>query len=131
VLTLALRSRFIHDAVAWVNGHTTLQDRVMVDAPAAVYLYTGRRTVAGEPTESRLAASVFGVPGRYLAERILADSITLVVLAPPAPALEQDLLAVAARCPRVLEAARSARATYFRVSRDETCLREILAGGGR
>jgi len=131
VLTLALRSRFIHDVVGWVNQHTSPQDRVMVDAPAAVYLYTGRRTVAGQPTESRLASSVFGVPGRYLAERILADSVTVVVLAPPAPALEQDLLTVGARCPRVLEAARSARAMYFRVSRDETCLREILTGEAR
>jgi hypothetical protein len=101
----------------------------MVDAPAAVYLYTGRRTVAAQPTESRLASSVFGVPGRYLAERILADSVTVVV---SAPALEQDVLTIARSCPRVLARDPSALAVYFRVTRDETCLRDrILARGAR
>lgn len=131
-LTLALRSRFIGDVTGWVSRNTNLQDRVMVDAPAAVYLYTGRRTVPGQPTESRLASSVFGVPGRYLAERILADSIAVVVWAPPASQLEQDILAVEARCPGVLARERSARVMYFRVTRDEICLRQkVLQGGVR
>lgn len=132
VMTLAYRSRFIYQVAGWVHEHTTRADRIMVDAPAAVYLYTGRRTVAGQPTESRLAASVFDVPGRYLAERILADSVTVVVWAPPAPALERDLEAVAARCPQVLAREPTALAVYFRVTPDETCLRErvLQVGGG-
>jgi hypothetical protein len=72
---------------------------------------------------------VFGVPGRYLAERILADSVTVVV---SAPALEQDVLTIARSCPRVLARDPSALAVYFRVTRDETCLRDrILARGAR
>jgi hypothetical protein len=128
-LTLAVRSRFIYQVAQWVRTHTAREDRIMVDAPAAVYLYTGRRTVAGQPTESRLASSVFGVPGRYLAERILADSVTVVV---GAPGLEQDIRTIAASCPRVLERDPSTPAVYFRVTRDETCLRHrILARGER
>ena len=128
-LTLAVRSRFIYQVAQWVHAHTAREDHIMVDAPAAVYLYTGRRTVAGQPTESRLASSVFGVPGRYLAERILADSVTVVVWA---PGLEQDILTIAGYCPLVLERDRSTLAVYFRVTRDETCLRDrIIARGAR
>ena len=96
----------------------------MVDAPPAVYLYTGRRTVVAQPTESRLAPSVFGVPGRYLAERILSDSVTLVVWAPPAPGLQSDILTIQDRCPGVLERKPSDFPAYFRVVRDERCLRD-------
>ncbi len=123
-LTLAVRSRFIDQVVRWVRANTTPEDRIMVDAPPAVYLYTGRRTVVAQPTESRLAPSVFGVPGRYLAERILADSVTLVVWAPPAPGLQSDILTIQDRCPRVLERKPSDFPAYFRVARDERCLRE-------
>ncbi|MDP3909502.1 MAG: hypothetical protein Q8Q14_03840 [Gemmatimonadales bacterium] len=125
-MTLAFRSRFIAHVTAWVQARATPGDRIMVDAPAAVYLYTGRQAVAGQPTESRLAATVFGVPGRYLAERIVADSVTVVVWAPPAAALERDLAAIAAGCPHVLARELSPLAAFFRVTRDETCLRQRI-----
>ncbi|HEY6207502.1 MAG TPA: hypothetical protein VIW28_00455 [Gemmatimonadales bacterium] len=130
-LTLAVRSRFIDQVVRWVRANTTPDDRVMVDAPPAVYLYTGRRTVVAQPTESRLTPSVFSVPGRYLAERILADSVTLVVWAPPAPGLQSDILTIQDRCPGVLERKPSDFPAYFRVVRDERCLRErVLTATG-
>jgi hypothetical protein len=125
-LILAARTRFMAATIDWVNRRTAPQDRIMVDAPAAVYLYTSRHTVPGQPTESRLAASVFERPGRYLAERILADSITVVIWGPPAFEFQRDILAVAARCPGVLEPVASARSMYFRVARDETCLRRSV-----
>ncbi|MGH7528761.1 MAG: hypothetical protein ACREMN_00100, partial [Gemmatimonadales bacterium] len=127
-MALAFRSRFIAHVSGWVQQHTTPADRIMVDAPAAVYLYTGRRAVPGQPTESRLAESVFADPGRYLAERILRDSVTVVIWAPPAAALERDLATIAAGCPRVLAREASQLALFFRVTRDETCLRRILHG---
>jgi hypothetical protein len=128
VLTLALRSRFIGDVSAWVMRSTTPRDRIMVDAPAAIYLYTGRRTVPGEPTESRLASSVFGVPGRYLAERLLADGISVVVWAPPAFAFQRDIEAVASRCPGTLAREATTHALYFRVTRDDICLQRVRKG---
>jgi hypothetical protein len=130
LMTLAFRSRFIHQVTGWVGKHTTPQGRIMVDAPASVYLYTGRRTVAAQPTESRLAASVFRVPGLYLTERILADSLTVVVWQPQAVGLQNDLLTVDARCPGVLARESAAAAVYFRVTRDEACLRERVLGAG-
>ena len=98
----------------------------MVDAPAGTYLYTGRRTVSGSPTESGLGSTTFAVPGRYVAGRILADSVTIVALAPPAPGLERDIATIQARCPRVLQPERAEAAVFFRVQRDERCLRDAF-----
>ena len=127
-LTLAVRSRFIYQTAGWVRAHTASRDRIMVDAPAAVYLYTNRRTVPASPTESRLGTSAFAVPGGYLAGRILADSVSVVVWAPPAPELERDILTIQARCPDVLQRDSTTSTVAFRVRRDEGCLRErVLA----
>ncbi len=132
---LALRSRFIYQVVRWVRAHTAPEDRIMVDAPAGVYLYTGRRTVAALPTESTLGSSAFDVPGRYLAERILVDSVTFVLWPPPASGLETDVMTIQARCPGVLRPEASACPACFRIQRDEACLRQIVGqvrprGGG-
>jgi hypothetical protein len=129
-LTLAVRSRFIYRVAQWVRAHTAPGDRIMVDAPAAVYLYTGRRTVAALPTERRLGSSTFDVPGRYLAERILVDSVTFLLWLPPGSGLENDLRTIQARCPRVLRPEAYDCPGCFRIDRDEGCLRrQVLAGG--
>ena len=125
-LTLAVRSRFIYRVVQWVRAHTAPEDRIMVDAPAGVYLYTGRRTVAALPTESRLGSSAFEVPGRYLADRILVDSVAFVLWPPPGSGLEGDVMTIRARCPRVLQPEASDCPACFRVQRDEACLRRIV-----
>ena len=130
-LTLAVRSRFIYRVAQWVRAHTAPQDRIMVDAPAAVYLYTGRRTVAALPTESRLGTSAFVVPGRYLAERILLDSVTFLLWLPSGSGLESDVRTIQARCPRVLQREASDCPECFRIERDEACLRQqVLAAAG-
>jgi len=129
VTLLAFRTPFIAKMARWVRAQTAPGDRIMVDAPASVYLYTGRHTVVAEPTESAIGPSVFEVPGRYLAERILTDSVTVVVWHSAAPHLHTDIETVAARCPGVLVLADTvAAAAYFRVTRDAQCLRErVLA----
>ena len=125
-LILAIQSRHIYLLAGWIRSHTTPADRLMVDAPAGTYLYTGRRTVSGSPTESGLGSTTFAVPGRYVAGRILADSVTIVALAPPAPGLERDIATIQARCPRVLQPERAEAAVFFRVQRDERCLRDAF-----
>lgn len=132
VTLLALRTPFIFSVSRWVRARTTPEDHIMVDAPASVYLYTGRQTVVAEPTESAIAASVFEVPGRYLAERILTDSVTVVVWHSAAPHLRTDIETVAARCPGVITLEdTAAAAVYFRVTRDARCLRERVLDAGR
>src|SRR2546422_245843 len=124
---LAGNSRYIFGVVSWVRANTTSQDRIMVDAPAAVYLYTGRKAAAAAPAEPAFAASVFQVPGRYLATRILEDSLTIIVLGIAGSGLDQDIRAVASRCPQVLQRqsdAAGALPAFYRVVRDDNCLRE-------
>ncbi|MGH7569960.1 MAG: hypothetical protein ACREL9_13495, partial [Gemmatimonadales bacterium] len=128
-LTLAVRSRFIFQVNRGVAAYTGPRDRIMVDAPAAVYLYTGRQTVAAQPTESHLAESVFAEPGAYLAGRILRDSVTVIVWAPPGDALERDLRTVLDHCPQVLRREPLGFPAFYRVvERDTTCLRARIPG---
>jgi hypothetical protein len=106
----------------------------MVQAPEGVFLYTGRRAVSAVPTESPLAPSVFAVPGRYLTERILTDSVTIVVWTPATVNLGRDIEAVRAQCPQVLARipATPEPPIYYRVDRDVECLQSrLLNRGGR
>ncbi|HEY7684497.1 MAG TPA: hypothetical protein VH833_00195 [Gemmatimonadales bacterium] len=126
-ITLSFRSRFIFQVATWIGQHTTPQDRVMVQAPAGVFLYSGRRTVSAIPTESPLGPSVFEIPGRYLAERILTDSVTVVVWTPATVALGRDIESVQTRCPQVLARipVTPEPPVYYRVNRDVDCLQSI------
>ena len=131
-ITLSFRSRFIFQVATWIAQHTTPQDRVMVQAPAGVFLYTGRRTVSAVPTESPLVPSVFTIPGHYLTERILTDSVTVVVWTPATVALGRDIETVRSRCPQVLARIPTTPEppVYYRVNRDVNCLRSQLLGRG-
>jgi hypothetical protein len=124
-ITLSFRSRFIFQVATWIAQHTAPQDRIMVQAPAGVFLYTGRRAVPAVPTESPLAPSVFAIPGRYLIERILTDSVTIVVWTPATVDLGRDIETVRTRCPRVLAriSATPEPPVYYRVNREVDCLR--------
>ncbi len=131
-ITLSFRSRFIFQVAGWVAQHTAPQDRIMVQAPAGVFLYAGRRTVSAVPTESPLAPSVFTIPGHYLTERILADSVTVIVWTPATVALGRDIETVRTRCPQVLARIPTTPEppVYYRVNRDVNCLRSHLLGRG-
>ena len=131
---LAGNSRYIFGVVQWVRANTTPGDRIMADAPAAVYLYTARKTAAAAPAEPAFAPSVFQVPGRYLATRILEDSLTVIVLGIAGSRLEEDIRAVASSCPRVLQrpvGAAGALPAFYRVVRDDKCLRERVLSPSR
>ncbi len=127
MLTVAFRSRLIFQVSDWIRSHASVHDRIMVQVPSGVYLYTGRQTVAAAPTESPVAPSVFAVHGQYLGRRILADSLTLLVWTPATVGLGEDIAAVQQRCPDVLTRADSSPnpPLYFRVTRVEHCLQAL------
>lgn len=103
-----------------------MEDRVLVEFPAAEYLYTGRLAIPSAPAELRFGVSTFAIPGGYLAGHILADSVTIVVVAAPPLPLARDVRAVQAVCPRVLQWAGDGPPDTFpalyRVDPDRTCL---------
>jgi hypothetical protein len=137
--SLLQNSQFIASAARWIKFNTRPSDHVMIDLTAGVYLYTSRATSPANPSESPLEASVFADAGRYLATRILGDSITFVLTMEDAlpyaasggrlPGLLRDIDAVKARCPGVVRRAANSPADvrqFFHVRRDESCLRGFL-----
>jgi hypothetical protein len=127
-IPLTFRSRFIYQVVNWVKHHTSPDDRIMVQTPSGVFLYSGRRTVSALPSESGLGPSVFAVPGRYLAQRILTDSLTVAVWTLATIGLGHDIEAVQAHCPHVLTQVSPSPQPpiYYRVVRDNDCLRDFV-----
>jgi hypothetical protein len=122
---LPLTSRYLATASRWVLSHTTPEDRLLIDYPAGIYLHTGRVTVPANPAESAVLRSVFARPGRYLAERILRDSVTVVVVGIPGSPILHDIEVVRRRCPGVLVDFGQGSANFprrYRVVRDEACL---------
>jgi hypothetical protein len=120
---LAVNSRHIAVLSDWVRTNTVPQDRLLVDFPAATHLYSGRVTAPASPSQSPYKPSVFEHPGRYLATRILDDSITVIALGIQGPMM-RDIETVARTCPAVLRRVVQS-AEFYRVSRDEACLRSL------
>ena len=127
---LPRNSRLLVQLSAWLNDHSAASDRVLVSMAPGVFLLTGLKTVASAPTESRLAVSVFAVPGRFLAHRILEEGVSLVVVEADQGPVAEDVAAVQRRCPRALVYAGSAGPgqfpAFFRVVPDAVCLRSFL-----
>jgi hypothetical protein len=122
-------ARGISDMVRWVSSSTSPDEHIMVGWGGAIYLRTGRRTSIPSPEESVLLPSVYASPNRFLAGRILADSVDDVIiwdriLGRAGPALRK----LAAACPGLMtEAARDSAAAsrelhFYRVRRDVPCL---------
>jgi len=120
---LASNSRYIAWLSQWIRAHTTPQDRLLVDSPSGIYLYSGRLTAPASPAEPDFAPSVFRYPGRYLTARILQDSITVVAIG-GGEGMLRDIGTISRTCPGVLRR-EVPSAEIYRVIGDETCLRSI------
>jgi hypothetical protein len=120
---LAVNSRHIAVLSEWVRNNTAPSDRLLVDFPAATHMYSGRATAPASPSQSPYKPSVFENAGHYLAKRILDDSVTVVALGIQGPLL-RDIETVTRVCPGVLQQIVQS-AAFYRVSRDEACLRRI------
>lgn len=100
---LLYNSRFIRNVSTWLLENSPPNARVLVDFPAAVYLNSGRRTLAANPTESDYSTRhVFRRAGGYLVERLLQDSIDVVIVSGPANGMNRDVATVLRRCPGLL-----------------------------
>jgi hypothetical protein len=121
------------EVVDWVLANTSPDDRILADAAGGIYLKTGRRTSIALPEEPFTNRRAFEKPGRYVAERLLADSVSLVVLwRSYALLLARQLDFVEVRCPGTFTPLQPIMSTseplfvnYFRVQRNE-CLRGLV-----
>lgn len=130
---LAHNSTYLEDVIRWVRDNTSPDDRILVEFPAGVYLYTGRKASNSNPSEPLGVKSVFSVPGEFLARRILEDGITVLVVGGPRTRINDDVRVVAERCPQVLRLVdRSPEKVfplYIRVDGDAECLRGLVDDG--
>jgi hypothetical protein len=126
---LMVNSRFIERASEWIRSNTAASDRVMIDNHSGIYLYTGRQTTPATPAESRLQRSQFEQPGRYLASRILVDSVDWLIVGVPSPGIVTDVNTVIARCPGVLTRGGSGPGDtrlIYRVRPENRCLAGLI-----
>ncbi len=100
--------------VALVRDNARPADRVLVDRPAAVWLYTGVPTVPPDAGEPRPLP-----PGLFLARRIRDDGVTLVVIGSPTFRSAADVATLLARCPGTLRPLGAAGGVYPRAYRVE------------
>jgi len=122
------------EIVDWVLVNTSPDDRILADAAGGIYLKTGRRTSIAVPEEPFTDRRAFVQPGRYVAERLLADSVSIVVVwRSKALPFARQLDFVEVRCPGTFKPLQPIMSTgeplfvnYFRVHRNEACLRVLL-----
>ena len=127
------------EIVDWVQANTSADDRILADAAGGIYLKTGRRTSIALPEQPFTDRSAFVKPGRYVAERLLADSVSVVVLWRSfALPFARELDIVEARCPGtfkqvppIMSMSEPLFVNYFRVERNETCLRSFVTDSSR
>jgi hypothetical protein len=121
-------TRYLETVTVWVRDHTTPEDRILVEFPAAVYHYTGRKASNSNPSVPFGGESVFAHPGDYLARRILEDDVTILSISGPTLMIYRDAAILSARCPHVLELVEGHPQVrfplFFRIHRDDACLRE-------
>ena len=118
---------------AWIARNASPDARILISWPAGVYTATRRLTQNADPGEPSYGPSVFDVPGRFVAQRILGDSITLVVTGNPRSGTTRDVAHLRRACPGVLErldpGAEDALPAYYAVHRgSDDCLRATIAG---
>jgi hypothetical protein len=126
------------EIVDWVLANTSPDDVILADAAGGIHLKTGRRTSIAIPEEPFTDRRAFVQPGHYVAERVLADSVSIVVLwRATALVFAQQLDIVEKRCPGtftplppIMSTSEPLFVNYFRVQRNEGCLRRIVSDSG-
>ena len=125
---LLSNTKYVISVSDWVRTHTSPQDRIFAFSPAAIFLYSGRQGVSAVPAESGLAPSLFAVPGRYLAGRVLHDGVT--VLIDGSDQVQAELRQLEFACPGSTTLAGTstgwAAVPAYRITAQESCLREKI-----
>lgn len=115
----------------WVAENTSPADNIMAPWGGVIYLRTGRRTSIANPEEPAFAPSMLENPERFYATRLLADSVSLIVIWDAAPGRSAGpLRAMGAACEGLLTEAPEHGAGrdlhFYRVRRDLPCLEQYL-----
>jgi len=127
---IARTSAYLNTVNPWIARHAAPDERILVTWPTGVYAATRRLTQNADPGETSWVRSVFAVPGRFVAQRILEDSITMVVTGNPRSGTTRDVNYLRLVCPGVLErldgGAEGSQPAYYAVRRTaDACLQPM------
>lgn len=118
-------SQFVISASRWLTQNSAPADRLLTPLSSALWLYTGRKGVNATPAEPDVGPSVFDEPGRFLASRVLADDVNLLLLWNPNFLITRDGAEVQQQCPDALEFLQMteppARVAVFRIHKNDPC----------
>ena len=127
---LIANTAYLLATARWVLENTDRTDRILFESPAGLYLYTGRTGVSSAPAESQIATSVFKQPGGFLAARIQADGIDILVLGGLDSPVAREIAVLQRRCPDLLSYAGKAEAgwpVFYRVTKPRGCAGDLAS----
>ena len=121
-------SEFVIAASRWLRAESRPDDRLLTPLSSALWLYTGRQGVNATPAEPNVGPSVFDVPGRFLATRVIEDDVNLLLLWNPNFLISRDGATVQTACPKALQfvhmTEEPTRVAIFRIRREDPCFRQ-------
>ena len=122
---LGENTRYLTTTAGWLNEHGLRTDRVLAPLPAGIYLLTGLQATNATPFEP-IGRPLFGVEGRYLAERIRDQRVSLLVLWGSNYPINRDAAMLQQACPQALDFTGTTpapiRAAVFRIRSEDECL---------
>jgi hypothetical protein len=125
---LPANTEFVIAASRWIGSRAWPGDRLLAPLPSALWLYTGLQGVNSSPAEPNVGASVFDVPGEFLARRVIENGVTLLFLWNTTFPITRDAAAVQEACPEALEflalTDEPTRVAIFRIHRGDACFGE-------
>jgi hypothetical protein len=126
---LATNTRYLSILSRWTLENTSPEDIMLVDFPAGLFLYTGRRGVASEPAENQVAPTAFRSPGEFLTRLIIEDSVSVIGLGNLRAPIAAEIATVQRRCPDALDFLGSPSAgsvpAFYRVVPGNRCVKAL------
>jgi hypothetical protein len=128
-IILAANTRYLGLLTRWTLENTSPAEVMLVDHPAGLFLYTGRKGVASDPAENQARPTAFQTPGEFLTQRIVEDSVTVIGLSGLRAPIAGEIIMLRQRCPDALEfvgtGGRTGFPAFYRVAADDPCLRAL------
>ena len=122
-------TRYLATTADWLNEHAAASDRVLAPLSAGVFLLSGLQATNATPFEA-IGRPLFAIEGRYLAERIRDQEVTLLVLWGSTYPITRDGAALQRECPDALAfqgtTGAPVQAAVFRIRSQDPCLRDWI-----
>jgi len=132
---LPSNTRYLLAASRWMALNTPEGADVVAPHPVGIWLYTGRQVVNATPALPDVGPSVWDVPGRFLAQRVVEDDPDFLALWALNERFAQDVSVVQRACPEALEylgfTREYTRVAFYRIHAEDPCFQERFLAAAR